>query len=87
LFVLIIPSPSRNMGDSPGTWIDGAASASDMSSMVLFLGGPLFASSLAPLSEVNGEYSTQICPLESPVTIYLDLSNIPRVNHEIALPD
>jgi hypothetical protein len=69
LFVLMIPSDSTNIGDKPGVRIVGAASASDMSSTVTFLAGPLFISSLAPLVDACGEYSTTICPFDSPVTI------------------
>jgi len=49
----------------------GWARASDMSSIVTFLGGPLLSGSLAPFSEDAGEYSTQICPLDNPVTILI----------------
>lgn len=67
-----VPRPgsrSRNMGSAWGVRIEGAASASDMSSIVTFLGGPLFKSSFAPFSEVSGEYNTHIWPLDRPVTI------------------
>lgn len=49
----------------------GCASASDMSSIVTFLGGPLLNGSLAPFNEDVGEYRTQIWPLDNPVTILI----------------
>jgi hypothetical protein len=59
------------MGSAWGVRIDGAAKASDISSMVTFLGGPLFNNNFAPFSEVIGEYNTHICPLDKPITIYV----------------
>jgi len=49
----------------------GCANASDMSSIVTFLGGPLLNGSLAPFNEDVGEYRTQIWPLDNPVTILI----------------
>jgi len=49
----------------------GWARASDMSSIVTFLGGPLLNGSLAPFNEDAGEYNTQIWPLDNPVTILI----------------
>ncbi len=68
-FVLRPISLSRNMGSACGVIIVGAATASDMSSMVAFLGGPLLSTSFAPLTDISGEYNTQIWPLDRPVTI------------------
>lgn len=50
-----MPSPSRNIGSACGVRIVGAETASDMSSMVAFLGGPLLSGSLAPLMDDCGE--------------------------------
>ena len=50
-----ITSPSRNPGTACGIMMAGAASASDMSSTVAFLGGPLASKSFAPFNEVRGE--------------------------------
>ena len=54
-FVLRPTSLSRNMGSACGVIIVGAATASDMSSIVAFLGGPLLSGSFAPLTDMSGE--------------------------------
>lgn len=59
-------SPSRV---TPGIMIAGAATASDMSSTVGRLAGPLLSNNLAPLRDVWGEYNTHNAPLVSPKTI------------------
>jgi hypothetical protein len=61
-----VNSPSRV---TPGIIIAGAAAASDMSSTVGRLAGPLLSSNLAPLRDVCGEYNTDNAPLVSPTTI------------------
>jgi hypothetical protein len=73
-----VPRPrsmSRNIGKAWGVIMCGAVTASDMSSTVTFLGGPLLSRSLAPLRDVSGEYSTHISPLERPVTIWSAVSD------------
>ena len=70
-FVLRPTSLSRNIGNACGVIIVGAATASDMSSIVAFLGGPLLRGSFAPLSDISGEYRTHMCPFDKPVTIYI----------------
>jgi len=55
---LFVPRPgskSRNMGNACGVRMVGAAIASDTSSIVTFLGGPLLSSSFAPFKDVTGE--------------------------------
>lgn len=59
-------SPSRV---TPGIMIAGAATASDMSSIVGRLAGPLLSNNLAPLREVCGEYNTVNAPLVRPTII------------------
>lgn len=60
LFVPLPGSRSRYIGSACGVMIYGAASASDISSTVIFLGGPLLSSSFAPRCEIRGEYRTHI---------------------------
>jgi len=64
-----VNSPSRV---TPGIMIAGAATASDMSSIVGRLAGPLLSNNLAPLRDVCGEYSTVNAPLVRPTTICAD---------------
>lgn len=61
-----VNSPSRV---TPGIMIAGAAAASDMSSIVGRLAGPLLSNNLAPLRDVCGEYNTDNAPVVSPTTI------------------
>ena len=57
-FLLPVPraiSPSLNIGSACGVMMAGWARASDMSSIVTFLGGPLLNGSLAPFNDDVGE--------------------------------
>ena len=72
-FVPAIPldtSPSRNIGSACGVRIGGTSNDDEKSSISRFRGGPLLARSFAPFVDVDGEYSTETCPLAIPVRIY-----------------